>query len=203
MVLRVIAVLVSLTLCILTSPASEVAAGGPPACGPQGCYPAPSGPPPSCGFAPLPLCGACLGVCSTICGGCLQLPSAIMAGLLAPPPVLRPAFPPMPACGPPMPACAPPMCAPMPPPRPITKCRTSACPPQAVPAACPPRVACGPPMPACGPLPPVGPGCFAFCADILQMPVRLIAGALSCVPFAPGCGYSASSADGGPFGTYW
>lgn len=206
MVIRVLTVVLSLllTVCALLTAAT---AGGPPACAPPVCAPPPACAPPACGPpSPVSLCGGILSLCSGICGTCIGIPSAIMGGLLAPPPVfVRPCAPPM--CGPPM--CGPPMpCGPMPCPVPaVRKCRPSAAAPVARPALCaapvyPPRQLACAPQGLWGPqYQPVGPGCMAFCGNLLEMPVRLVSGVLSCAPIGRFCGATGSPA--GPFGSYW
>lgn len=199
MVIRVFAVLFCLLLCVSTWSVTQATAGGPPACPPPSCYPVPcQSAPPVCGPpSPLALCGGILGICSGICGTVIGLPAAVMGGLLAPPPAFGPACKP-PICAPPM---APvPMCAPPMPPAPIQKCRPAACQPSYCPPAGP---QCGPM--SRGPQSPTGPGSMAVCADIVQMPVRLISGVLGTGPLGSLCGAVASATDesGSTFATYW
>ncbi len=209
MVIRVFAVLFCLLLCVSTLTVTYARAGGPPACAPPPCYPTPcASAPPVCGPpSPFGLCGGILGMCSGICGTVIGLPSAVMGGLLAPPPAFAPTCRP-PMCAPPMapaPVCAPPMA-----PAPIQKCKPAVFQAPGPPAYYPPvgrrfgPMSYAPTRP-CGPFAPTGPGCFALCGNILEMPVRLISGVLSVGPLGSFCGSVASATDytGSTFGTYW
>ena len=211
MVIRICAVLVCLLLCVTTSPVTQATAGGPPVCSPPPCYPAPCQPgPPLCGPpSPFGICGGILGMCSGICGTVFALPSAVMGGLLAPPPAFRPACAP-PVCAPPMapaPYCAPPM-----PPVRIGKCKPIASRQAMPPVAYAPQApqylpAAYAPATLCGMRRPSGPGCMAFCGNLLEMPVRLMSGVLSVAPLGPFCGTFAAAAGPRPaeppFAAYW
>ncbi len=191
MVMRVLAYSVILAVCLSTLVIYEAAAGVPqPFCGPAPgpCCPPRCGPP-----SPFLLCGSALNCCSGICGATLQLPALFMAGLLAPPPC-------RPACSP-RATCAPAQYCP--PPQRVTKCKpVAACPP----ASCPSQT-CAAPMVPRGCPPPVRPvlGCGAACAQLAQMPFRLVNGLLSITtPPQYGCFSDKGTTSGKPvFGCLW
>lgn len=204
MVIRICAVLVCLLLCVSTSPVTQAMAGGPPVCSPP-CYPAPCQPrygPPS----PFGICGGILSMCSGICGTAFALPSAVMGGLLAPRRPFRPAWA-SPMCAPPMapaPYCAPPTR--------IGKCKPIARGPAFPPVAYAPSApqytpATYAPAMRYGRRTATGPGCMAFCGNLLEMPVRLVSGVLSVAPLGPFRGTFAAAAGPRPveppLAAYW
>jgi len=214
MVLRVLIVLFCVIFSISNLMDSPAAAGGAPAFAPPPAYQCapPVSAPAGCGPSPFGFCSGILSLCSKICGTVIGCPSAVAGAILDTPPPVFPRRRCMPTpCAPVMcaPRCyPPPMCAPAPcpPPMPtrITKCKPVASaatmPPLAYgpppmypvrqaqyspPPMYPVRPAqCGPPMMGCRPHRPVGPGCMALCATLLEIPFRLCSGMLS-VPDGP------------------